>query len=170
MVSLGCKKGWAGSSSFILSRRNPARKKVVGERCRETNSCICLITGSKDSVCVPPLSLACSWPVTNSHYKAKELFTSKPKCNLRIFLNTRLQAMTGLIVGVSALFGDWIVNSWRTGCHPLFSLYGTYSSALLRWKLRTMTVFSLRSACCNFLLGEEIKAPVLSLCSQTERL
>lgn len=96
--------------------------------------------------------------------------TSKPKCNLRIFLNTRLQAMMSLIVGVSALFGDWIVNSWRAGCHPLFSLYGTYSSALLRWKLRTMTVFSLRSACYNFLLGEEIKAPVLSLCSQTELL
>lgn len=90
--ALVVRKAGAGSGSFIFSGRRPGRKKVVQESFRETNSCVCFITGSKYLVCVPPLSLACPWPVTNISYRS----TIKPKCNLGIVLSTRLQAVASL--------------------------------------------------------------------------
>lgn len=51
------RKAGAGSGSYIVSRRRPARKKVFGE----ASSCRQQIL----RVCTPP-SLACPWPATNS--------------------------------------------------------------------------------------------------------
>lgn len=87
VVSLGCKKGccrvwlfhplWDGckeAGSWGKLRKQataPASLQVV-------------------NTCVRPLPRAWAWPVTNSSWNS----TPKAKCNLRVLLNTRLQAVT----------------------------------------------------------------------------
>ena len=122
LSTLVVRKAEVESGSFILSRRRPARKKVVRVSFRATNSCSCLITGGKYSVCTATLRGLPMTKVTNSSWNSLPL---NPSVTSESFSTPGGKKWQSVIVGVSDLFEDWIVNTLRAGQRPLFAFCGT---------------------------------------------